>query len=207
MNKGREQHGLSRTSEYKAWNKMIDRCTNPSSKSYVNYGGRGICVCDKWLTSFSAFINDIGRKPTPLHTLERKNNNGNYEPKNCKWATRDEQNKNTRFNVILEINGQRKCVSEWSRISGMSISGLRKRLASGMSPKEAITKKKDNTKIRKQKFATINGSRKTLREWSVVFGVNKNTLYTRINRGWNILDALQTKSFPTPKQFIKPSKC
>ena len=95
----RESHGLSHSSEYSTWNSMIQRCNNKKSKEYKNYGGRGISVCDKWLNSFSCFYNDMGRKPSKDYSIDRINNEGNYEPKNCRWATWTQQTNNTRKRV------------------------------------------------------------------------------------------------------------
>ncbi len=97
----RKNHGLFKLPEYKSWSAMLQRCTNSNNPDFHHYGGRGITVCDRW-NDFSNFLEDMGRRPTPKHTLERKENNGNYEKENCRWATRAEQAHNTRTNVMTE---------------------------------------------------------------------------------------------------------
>lgn len=89
-------HGMTGEPEHIAWKAMIARCTNPAAENFSYYGGRGISVCERWATSFEAFFADMGRKPTPEHSIDRIDVNGNYEPGNCKWATKSEQAKNTR---------------------------------------------------------------------------------------------------------------
>lgn len=86
----------SETPEYDAWYGMITRCTKPNCRSYPYYGGRGIKVCDRWL-KFENFLADMGRRPGNGYSLDRKNNDGNYEPGNCRWATKTEQNRNRRY--------------------------------------------------------------------------------------------------------------
>lgn len=88
-------HGKDGTSLYRAWENMIQRCTNPKNKSFPNYGGRGVRVCERWL-DFSNFLADMPERPSPEHTIDRQNNDGHYEPSNVRWATRTEQNRNRR---------------------------------------------------------------------------------------------------------------
>lgn len=97
-------HGMTNTSEHGIWRSMIARCTNPKSKAYPHYGGRGIAVCQRWLESFENFYADMGPRPDDL-TIERKDNNGNYEYANCRWATRKEQVLNNSNSRIWTVGG------------------------------------------------------------------------------------------------------
>lgn len=90
-----KKHGQSQSPEYVSWRDMKRRCLNPSQKDYPSYGGRGIAVCERWL-SFENFITDMGLKPSRKHTIERKDTNGHYEPGNCIWLHKSEQSKNRR---------------------------------------------------------------------------------------------------------------
>jgi hypothetical protein len=87
--------------EYHIWNMMLRRCYNPSHEGYPNYGGRGITVCDRWKEAFAHFLEDMGKRPSPEHTLDRENSDGQYCKDNCRWATHKEQNRNKRNSIFL----------------------------------------------------------------------------------------------------------
>lgn len=108
--RGEIPHGAARrsgkTSEYLIWVTMRQRCNNPNHKSFAHYGGRGIKVCDRW-QNFPEFLADMGLRPSKRHCIERKDNDGDYEPDNCRWATYSEQARNTRRNRFVTIKGER----------------------------------------------------------------------------------------------------
>ncbi len=124
--------------EYIVWTLMIARCTNPQSTSFPRYGGRGIRVCGQWLVSFETFIADMGPRPAGL-SIERINNDGNYEPANCRWATRTEQANNRRSSRYLELNGERMTMADWSRRTGLGQTLIHSRLKKGWTVERALT--------------------------------------------------------------------
>ena len=118
------KHGMYYTSEYQVYLSMKQRCFNPKHKAFKDYGGRGILVSDLWKDSFNNFINDMGSRPSKNHSLDRIDNQLGYSKENCKWATRKEQARNVRTNRIIEFNGEKKCLSEWAEIIGLSQQNL-----------------------------------------------------------------------------------
>jgi hypothetical protein len=118
---------------------MTSRCVNPANDAYQAYGGRGIAVCDRW-QDFAAFAEDMGPRPSPLHTIDRRNNNGNYEPDNCRWATPSEQQRNRRNNRLLTLNGETLCLAEWAERLGITDDMIRQRLDKlGWTIEQALT--------------------------------------------------------------------
>jgi len=116
---GIDKHGWAGTNYYASWSEMIRRCENESHQAYPDYGRRGISVCPRWRESFSNFLEDMGERPKGA-MLERKNNDGDYCPENCIWATRIQQARNKRNNVTLTVNGETRCISEWEDIMGFT---------------------------------------------------------------------------------------
>ena len=106
------KHGMSNTRVYNSWNAMKRRCYNKNDKDYKRWGGRGITVCDEWL-SFINFYSDMGERPEKM-TLDRINNDLGYSKENCKWSTQKEQTNNTRRNVFLTFNNKTLTVSQWA---------------------------------------------------------------------------------------------
>lgn len=105
------------TKEFTAWMNIKNRCYNINNKSYKNYGGRGIKICDRWLNSFENFYSDMGESPSSSHSLDRyPNNDGDYEPTNCRWATLEEQAGNKRNNRWLQNGKQKMILSEWATL-------------------------------------------------------------------------------------------
>jgi hypothetical protein len=120
-------------SVYAIWRLMKHRCYNSSRKEFPHYGGRGIVMCPRWLESWRNFLADMGPRPSPKHSIDRIDNDGPYSPENCRWATRQEQNANTRKNVFIEHNGKRQHVAAWSRETGIDDSTIQYRFQKGLA--------------------------------------------------------------------------
>lgn len=124
---------------YQVWADMKQRCLNPKVAQYHNYGGRGITVCDRWLSSFDNFLIDMGSKP-PGKSIDRINNNGNYDPGNCRWATKKEQRDNQRTTRLIEIDGVTKPLRDWAKHYGIHETTVHGRIRRGMEPIMALQK-------------------------------------------------------------------
>lgn len=137
-------HGHSRggkiTPEYQTYRSMIARCTRPTNVRFAEYGGRGIKVCDRWLRDFSAFYADMGQRPSPAHSIDRVDNDADYEPSNCRWATRHTQARNKRNNIVLVAFGESMALSEASHRYGIPYTTLKARILKfGWSHERAIS--------------------------------------------------------------------
>jgi hypothetical protein len=145
---GESANGGSNSVEYQAWAQMLTRCRNPKDKRYPDYGGRGIAVCERWHV-YENFLADMGRRPVNepgrrMYSLDRINNDGNYEPDNCRWATSKEQNNNQRRRKaappqrLIEIDGVSRTLTEWTTLTGVPRKTFYNRCTAGKSLKEAL---------------------------------------------------------------------
>lgn len=133
-------HGLSKQPEYRHWINMISRCENPNTPGFELYGGRGIKICDRWRIDFRNFYRDMGRRPSPRHSLDRVNVNGHYEPSNCRWALPQTQGRNTRRNRMLRVNGWSATLAEAAEGAPVPYNTILYRLKRGWSVQDALTR-------------------------------------------------------------------
>lgn len=192
-------HGRSgkRDPTYNSWGNMIGRCTNPKATGYANYGGRGITVCDRWQgeQGFANFLTDMGERPGSNYTIDRKDNDGNYEPSNCRWASKKDQARNQRDNVNLTHNGRTQCLSAWAEELGMSRMVLDARRSLGWDDTKTLTTPVHPYKERNDKAGstlTHNGKTQRISAWSKELGIPVQTIYSRIKQGWPVERILGT---------------
>ncbi len=181
-----KNHGFSKTCLYGVWLSMRRRCDNPNVSQYKNYGARGIKVCAEWDEDFLAFRSwalSNGYEENAEYgkcTIDRINNDGNYEPSNCRWVSMKKQQNNRRSNHIIVSNGESHTLSEWEDSSGIRQLTIRARVQSGWNATEATT-----TRPFSSKTITYNGQSHSVKEWANILHININTLYRRIQKGWS----------------------
>lgn len=135
----RHGHAKARTTEYGIWHGIIRRCEDSAEQGFKNYGGRGITVCERWRHSFEAFLIDVGMRPSKLHSIERIDNDGNYEPGNVRWATMAQQRRNSRQNRFITVGARRMILTDWAREIGISSQSLSTRFKRGWTLQEAVS--------------------------------------------------------------------
>lgn len=186
-------HGASKTSVYGSYKAMLRRCYDTEDAMHHRYGGRGIKVCERWLGDLGAanFLADMGEKPSPEHTIERINNDGNYSPENCRWATRAEQADNRCTTRHVAVDGHTLSQAAWDRHLGNGLNIVGDRIRRGWSKEDAITKP-----VTKHKHdITHNGKTMSTHAWEVQLGLGHGTIAYRIKKlGWPIERALTTPS-------------
>lgn len=136
-------HGMRKSPEYTSWALARARCYRPSCPVYPYYGGRGVRICARWQEpkgqGFLNFLEDMGRKPSPKHSLDRIDVNGDYCPENCRWATQTEQSRNRRTNILLTYNNKTMCSTEWAAEVGLAAECIRYRKEQGWSDEKTLT--------------------------------------------------------------------
>jgi hypothetical protein len=131
-------HGGHLLPEYNVYNAMRNRCESPKNNSYERYGGRGIKVCERWKESFLNFYEDMGQRPSPSHSIERNDNDGDYEPGNCRWATDKEQCRNRRSTVMLTHNGRTQSMLDWADELGINRYTIMRRWQRGFTVEQIL---------------------------------------------------------------------
>jgi hypothetical protein len=132
------RHGHSNDLTYSSWRSMKKRCFDTNHSQYQHYGAVGISVCASWKDSFEAFLEDMGVRPSRLHTIDRILNDKGYEPGNCRWATKREQAFNRKDTILITVGDRTLCAAEWSRRTGVSHSSITRRIKQGWEPSRAV---------------------------------------------------------------------
>lgn len=137
---GHTTSGGNATPEYQAWKNLRQRCGRANNPQFKNYGARGITVCPQWQNDFACFLADVGPRPSPEHSIHRKNNSLGYFPGNVKWATREEQLNCKRTNFLVEFMGRIQTAAQWARETGLNKQTIIRRIRTcGWTPTRALT--------------------------------------------------------------------
>lgn len=187
-------HGKTHSKIYRVWWAMMCRCFTKSTTHYARYGGRGITVCEQW-KKFENFYDDMGDMPSSKHTLDRINNDGNYEPSNCRWATRKEQGNNRNTCVYLTYNNEKMSITRWAEKLGISEVTLQTRIKKGWSVNDALS-----IPVRNKKEIEFNGRSMSIPKWADEIGVCGNTIRQRLRLGWSLDQTLKKESRVRPKK-------
>jgi hypothetical protein len=188
-------HGKRHSLIYGVWLTMKSRCFNSKMTGYHNYGGRGITVCDRWANSFENFYADMGDPPEKNMSIDRIDNDGNYEPGNCRWATLEEQGRNKRTTRFLTFEGKTQTIKEWAAEKRIVLGTINSRLARGHSVEEALSVGFLGKGIpRKIPTLIINDEAFSIKEWLKRTCTSKTTYYRRLKKGL------------TPEQALFPLK-
>ncbi len=145
---GKKKRNCIKAREFYSWTNMLTRCYNPKFRYFSDYGGRGILVCDRWRKSYPAFLADMGRRPSPAHSLERRDNSRGYEPDNCLWVTIKEQANNRRSSRLITAFGATKTLAQWSEEKGIQPATIAYRLDRKWPVELALTSPPSQCKTR-----------------------------------------------------------
>lgn len=166
---------------YCCWTGMKTRCNVPSDKMYPQYGGRGIKLCDRWL-DFNSFCEDMGERPSPKHSIDRIDNDGDYCPENCRWATCKEQNTNRRNTHWVEVDGKRMSISDASTYTGIDRNSIYLRISKGLAV---------NHQDLKTIYLEYNGKSQSLRAWGRELGISNSVIAKKLRNGMPVEKVLE----------------
>lgn len=187
-------HGRSNSSVYNIFKGMTQRCLNENNPRYKRYGGRGIKICDRWHpatpNAFDNFLEDMGERPTSKHSIDRINNDGNYEPENCQWATLEEQGSNKSTNRNLTLVGRTQTLSRWAREKGIKPSVVDKRLRIGWTESQALGFDPAPVIKSTSRTMTYKGRIQTVTQWAQELNLDRIKIYGRLRLGWSDAQAL-----------------
>lgn len=198
--KSRKKHGMIGTPIYNCWIHMHQRCQNPDCEEYVNYGGRGISICSEWydFQNFYEWAKSSGYSSDL--TIDRIDNNGNYEPDNCRWTTMEVQENNKRNNHFIKYQGESMTISQCAKKAGVSRNALNYRLMKGMTADEAVAEIKDKEanpeKYDRHRYVTYKGNKMTITECAKQLGISKRQLtYYVVQKGMSADKAVEYIQF------------
>lgn len=175
--------------EHRIWKAMKSRCYSPCNKDMRYYQKDGIAVCEEWLHNFDKFLEDMGKIPANNYSIDRIDYTKGYFKENCRWIPFKEQSKNRRNVKLYTHNGKTLTLKDWAKELNINYDTLRGRVVRQNIPfEDAIIKDLHNRQV------NINGVCKTVKEWCDYYNINAGSVYSRINRGWNKVDAI-TKPF------------
>jgi DNA-binding transcriptional ArsR family regulator len=181
-------HGMTLSSEFNSWHSMKERCLNSKSTSYKRYGGRGITICDRWINSFENFYADMGPKPSEKYSIERMNNDGNYEPSNCKWATDAEQAFNKSTTIMVKCpDGEWLLTKDAAKKYGLNNHTLYSRMRSGIPLDQKVL---DYPAFNDRQYYSFNGADKTVQEICDETGISDFNLRYHLRQGKTVQDAI-----------------
>jgi hypothetical protein len=186
---GHATEGISPT--YHTWSGMTNRCNNPSHRSYKDYGGKGIRVCENWAT-FEGFLADMGEKPEGM-SLEREKNEKSYCKENCVWANAKTQARNKTTTKLLSYQGQTKSVAEWAQLLQVPYSTISYRVQQGWSDEDALGTPFGTKFVNaRSRMLTYNGKTQTIPQWARELRIPAARIHKRIQRGTSAEDALSS---------------
>lgn len=192
------RHGMTGTPEHRCWKHMWTRVRAKQGEYFRNYVSRGITVCERW-RKFEHFFSDMGPRPSPKHSIDRIDNDGNYEPSNCRWATQQEQQNNRQNNRYLTYQDRTLTVAEWARELGVHADRIFCRLQRGWSVDDTLGLPIGKVGQATTLYLTIEGETRSFKEWSCITGLLVSTIKARYYRGVSGRDLIV-------KRWQRPSK-